>query len=168
MCLAREFAAAPSAATYGRAVCGTFGTLTSWALDVLNVVTGRLDAPGGAIFADGALDMVAVTSRVGMDHYAHRRSRIGNHPVCRGDLPSGILADEITTPGAEQVRALVVTAGNPVLSMPNGNELAEAMNTLELGVAIDFYMNETACAATTSCRRRRSSSARTSRSLTRI
>jgi formate dehydrogenase len=142
--LAREFAGASAACTYGRAVCGTYGTLTSWALDVLNIVTGRLDAPGGAIFADGALDMVAVTSRVGMDHYAHRHSRVGHHPVCRGDLPSGILADEITTLGVEQVRALVVTAGNPVLSMPNGDELGEAMGTLEVSVAIDFYMNETA------------------------
>jgi len=142
--MARELAAAKTACTYGRAVCGTYGTLTAWALDVLNVVTGRLDAPGGAIFADGALDMVAVTSRVGMDQYAHRRSRIGDHPVCRGDLPSGILADEIAIPGAERVRALVVTAGNPVLSMPNGNELAEAMKQLEVSVAIDFYMNETA------------------------
>ena len=142
--LARELAAAPTACTYGRAVCGTYGTLTSWALDVLNIVTGRLDAAGGAIFADGALDMVAVTARVGMDHYAHRFSRVGNHPVCRGDLPSGILADEITTPGDEQVRALVVTAGNPVLSMPNGNELGDAMKALDVSVAIDFYMNETA------------------------
>jgi len=142
--LAREFAGAPAACTYGRAVCGTFGTLTAWALDVLNVITGRLDAPGGAIFADGALDMVAVTERVGMNHYAHRFSRVGGHPVCRGDLPSGILADEITTPGAEQVRALVVTAGNPVLSMPNGNALGEAMGGLETSVAIDFYMSETA------------------------
>lgn len=142
--MARELAAAKSACTYGRAVCGTYGTLTAWALDVLNIVTGRLDAAGGTIFADGALDMVAVTSRVGMDHYAQRRSRIGDHPVCRGDLPSGILADEISTPGAEQVRALVVTAGNPVLSMPNGSALAGAMEKLEVSVAIDFYMNETA------------------------
>lgn len=142
--LAREFAGASTACTYGRALCGTFGTLTAWALDALNIITGRLDAPGGAIFADGALDMVSVTERVGMNHYAHRFSRVGRHPVCRGDLPSGILADEITTPGTEQVRALVVTAGNPVLSMPNGNALGDAMKRLETSVAIDFYMNETA------------------------
>jgi anaerobic selenocysteine-containing dehydrogenase len=145
--LAREFAGARSACTYGRAVCGRFGTLTAWALDVLNIVTGNLDTPGGAVFADGLLDMVAVTSGVLMDEYAHKHSRVGNHPVCRGDLPSGILVDEITTPGAEQIRALVVTAGNPVLSMPRGNELAAAMRTLECVVAIDFYMSETAAEA---------------------
>ncbi len=145
--LAREFATAASACTYGRAVCGTFGTLTAWALDVLNIVTGNLDAPGGAVFADGLLDMVAITSGVLMDEYAHKHSRIGHHPVCRGDLPSGVLVDEIMTPGPEQIRALVVTAGNPVLSLPRGNELAEAMRTLECVVAIDFYLSETAAEA---------------------
>lgn len=145
--LARDFAGAGRACSYGRAVCGTFGTLTSWALDVLNVVTGNLDAPGGALFADGLLDMVALTSGIGMSDYAHARSRVGNHPVCRGDLPSGILVDEITTPGPEQIRALVVTAGNPVLSIPRGDELAQAMQTLECAVAIDFYLSETAAQA---------------------
>jgi anaerobic selenocysteine-containing dehydrogenase len=142
--LAHEFAGARRACSYGRAVCGTFGTMTAWALDVLNVVTGNLDRQGGAIFAGGLLDMVAITSGIGMDQYGHRRSRVGNHPACLGALPSGVLVDEITTPGPEQIRALVVTAGNPVLSIPRGDELAQAMQALECVVAIDFYMSETA------------------------
>jgi formate dehydrogenase len=93
------------------------------------------------------LDMVAVTSGIGMNHYAHAHSRVGNHPVCRGELPSNVLVDEITTPGAEQIRALIVTAGNPVLSIPRGDELARAMATLECVIAIDFYMSETAAQA---------------------
>jgi formate dehydrogenase len=145
--LARELAAAERGCVYGRAVCGTFGTLTSWAADVLNIVTGNLDAPGGTLFADGLLDMVAISAGIGMDRYAHVRSRVGDQPVCRGDLPSNVLVDEIMTPGAEQIRALVVTAGNPVLSIPRGDELARAMRTLECSVAIDFYLNETAAAA---------------------
>ncbi|MBI5505439.1 MAG: molybdopterin-dependent oxidoreductase [Deltaproteobacteria bacterium] len=145
--MAREFAVAPRACVYERAVCGTFGTLTAWACDVLNIVTGNLDAAGGAIFAGGLLDMVAVTEKIGMNEYGGRHSRVDAMPACRGDLPSGVLVDEILTPGAGQIRALVVTAGNPVLSIPRGNELALAMRSLECSVAIDFYMNETAACA---------------------
>src|ERR1035437_944743 len=50
--LAREFAAAPAAVAYGRVGVSTqeFGALACWLITVLNVVTGRLDEPGGAMF----------------------------------------------------------------------------------------------------------------------
>src|SRR5436190_15797627 len=50
--LARDLAAAPRAAVYGRIGTCTqeFGTLTSWLIDVLNVLTGNLDRQGGAMF----------------------------------------------------------------------------------------------------------------------
>jgi anaerobic selenocysteine-containing dehydrogenase len=50
--MARELAAAPRAAVYGRIGTCTqeFGTLASWLVDVLNFLTGNLDEPGGAMF----------------------------------------------------------------------------------------------------------------------
>src|SRR5690349_4658953 len=50
--MACELAAAPRAAVYGRIGTTTqaFGTLASWLVDVLNVLTGNLDRPGGAMF----------------------------------------------------------------------------------------------------------------------
>ena len=129
--LAREFAAADGACAYGRVVCGRFGTLAAWALDTLNIVTGNLDAPGGAVFSDGLADMVDIVAKIGLDHYGKHRSRVGDHPGVLGELPAGILADEITTEGSGQVRALVVTAGNPVLSTANGPALAAAMKRLD-------------------------------------
>ena len=50
--MARELAAAPSAAVYGRIGTTTqaFGALTSWLVDVLNIITGNLDREGGAMF----------------------------------------------------------------------------------------------------------------------
>src|SRR4029453_3858162 len=50
--MARELAAADRAAVYGRIGTCTqeFGTLASWLVDVLNVLTGNLDRPGGAMF----------------------------------------------------------------------------------------------------------------------
>jgi formate dehydrogenase len=142
--LAREFAAADGACAYGRIVCGRFGTLAAWSLEVLNIVTGNLDRPGGAVFSDALIDLVGLSVLLGLDEYGGRRSRVGNHAAVLGELPSGILADEITTPGAGQIRALVVTAGNPVLSIANGPALARAMGQLELSVAMDFYLSETA------------------------
>ena len=75
--------------------------------------------------------------------YARRRSRIGGFPRCCGPNPPRLMAKEITTPRRGQVRALFVTAGNPVLSVPNGDELENALDGLELMVGIDLYVNET-------------------------
>ena len=58
-------------------------------------------------------------------------------------MPGAILPDEILTPGAEQVRALFVTAGNPVLSCANESRMREALESLELLVCIDLFRNET-------------------------
>src|SRR5262245_956909 len=142
--LAHATAQTEGACTFGRVVCGRFGTLAAWALEVLNLVAGNLDRPGGMVFSDGLVDMVGIVDRMGRDEYGRHRSRIGDYPELLGELPSGILADEITTPGPGQIRALVVTAGNPVLSIPNGRALGAAMEQLELGVALDFYLSETA------------------------
>jgi anaerobic selenocysteine-containing dehydrogenase len=54
-----------------------------------------------------------------------------------------VLSEEIETPGAGQIRALVCLAGNPVLSTPNGPRLERAIRGLEHFVAIDPYLNET-------------------------
>src|SRR5439155_762459 len=83
------------------------------------------------ILSEGLVDLVDVVARLGLDGYGKHRSRVGNLPGVLGELPSGVLADEITTPGPGQVRALVVTAGNPVLSTANGPALAAAMRQLE-------------------------------------
>jgi anaerobic selenocysteine-containing dehydrogenase len=145
--LAREFASAPGACAYGRIVCGRFGTLAAWGLEALNILTGNLDRPGGALFSEGLVDLVEVVARMGLDGYGKHRSRVGDYPGVLGELPSGVLADEITTPGAGQIRALVVTAGNPVLSTANGPALAAAMRQLECTVALDIYPSETASLA---------------------
>ena len=50
---------------------------------------------------------------------------------------------EITTPGERQIRALFVSAGNPVLSVPDGDALEAALGELDLLVSLDLYVNET-------------------------
>jgi anaerobic selenocysteine-containing dehydrogenase len=150
--LARELAAAPTAAVYGRTGTCTqeFGTLASWLVDVLNVLTGNLDRPGGAMFpkpAAGALNTVG-RPRYGRETKLGRwRSRVRGLPESFGELPVACLAEEIETPGDGQVRALVTVAGNPALSAPNSGRLQRSLASLELLVCVDFYVNETTRAA---------------------
>ncbi len=144
--LARELAAAPRAAVYGRtgSCLGRNGTLVSFLLDALNVVTGNLDREGGAMFGDPPLDFEGIAHGLGLATYDKVRSRVGNLPEVLGSLPASLMAKEITTPGPGQIRALFVSAGNPVLSVPNGAELEAAIGQLDLCVAIDLYISDTA------------------------
>ena len=75
------------------------------------------------------------------------RSRIGSFKAVNDGFPGGILADEILTPGEEQIRGLFVTGGNPLLTMPNAGRLRDALSELELLVVTDIYLNETASLA---------------------
>ncbi len=144
--LARAFADSPSAVAYGRvgACTQTFGALTTYLIDLLNVVTGNLDRPGGAVFPAAAVDLPGLAGLLGQTgSFGRYRSRVSGLPEFSSELPVAALAEEIETPGAGQVRALVVHAGNPVLSTPNGRRLERALATLDFAVAIDPYLNET-------------------------
>jgi anaerobic selenocysteine-containing dehydrogenase len=143
--LARDLAAAPRAAVYGRtgSCLGRHGTLVAFLLDALNVVTGNLDRPGGAVFGSSPLGIEALAERFGLASYARRRSRIGGFPDVLGSFPATLMAEEITTPGRGQVRAMFVSAGNPVVSVPGGDALSAALSRLDLFVAIDLYVNDT-------------------------
>ena len=144
--LAVDFARAPRAACYGRVGLCTQadGTLAVWLAQVLNLVTGRVDAVGGMMFPTPAVDGVALLSRLGLRGASGRwRSRPRALPEFEGELPVAALADEIVTPGRGQLRALITLAGNPVLSAPNGPRLAEALARLDHIVAVDPYLNDT-------------------------
>ena len=143
--LARAFASAERAVCYGRLGVSTqaFGALACWLVNVLNIVTGRLDEPGGAMFTRPAVDLVGTRGFVGPGHAGRWKSRVRDLPEFAGELPVAALAEEIDTPGEGQVRALVTSAGNPVLSTPNGRRLERALLSLDFMVSIDFYINET-------------------------
>ena len=142
----RELAGADRAAVYGRIGTTTqsFGTLASWLVDVLNVLTGNLDREGGAMFPLGAAGQTNVESgrRRGFMH-GRWRSRVRDLPEVMGELPVATLADEITTPGDGQVRALFTVGGNPCLSTPNSARLDAALDQLDFMVSLDVYLNET-------------------------
>jgi formate dehydrogenase len=143
--LARELAGADRAAVYGRtgSCLGRNGTLVAFLLDALNLVTGNLDREGGAMFGDPPIDFSRIADLVGLGTYAKTRSRVGDLPEVLGSLPASVMAKEMTTPGDGRIRAMFFSAGNPVLSVPNGEELAAAIGDTELSVAIDLYVTDT-------------------------
>ena len=146
--MARELAAAESAAVYGRIGTTTqeFGTLASWLVDVLNVLTGNLDRPGGAMFpraAAGQRNSAGAPGRGRGATIGRWRSRVRGLPESFGELPAAALAEEIETPGEGQVRALFTLAGNPARSTPNSGRIEAALESLDLYVAVDIYVNET-------------------------
>jgi anaerobic selenocysteine-containing dehydrogenase len=146
--LARELAAAPCAAVYGRIGTCTqeFGTLASWLVDVLNTLTGNLDRAGGAMFtraAAGAANTRGAGGRGRGIRLGRHRSRVRELPEVFGELPVVCLPEEIQTPGPGRIRGLITIAGNPVLSTPNGDRLAEALAGLDCMVSLDIYLNET-------------------------
>jgi anaerobic selenocysteine-containing dehydrogenase len=144
--LAREFAVAKTAVCYGRIGVSTqeFGGACQWLINVLNIVTGNLDRIGGAMFTRPAFDPVSAPEGLApRGSYGRWHSRVRKLPEFGGELPVAALAEDILAPGKDQIKALITSAGNPVLSTPNGRQLDRAFEGLEFMVSIDFYINET-------------------------
>ena len=146
--LARELAGAERGCVYARIGTCTqaYGTLCSWLVDVLNVLTGHLDEAGGAMFPKAAAFAQNTHGPGGRGRgisVNRHQARVSGAPEVFGELPMTCLAEEIETPGAGQVRALITVAGNPVLSSPGGERLAKALDQLDFMVSLDIYVNET-------------------------
>ncbi len=146
--LARELAAADSAAVYGRIGTCTqeFGALASWLVDVLNALTGNLDREGGAMFTRAAAGQRNSSGQPGSGRgfaFGRWKSRVRGLSEALGELPVSCLAEEIDTPGEGQVRALITAAGNPLVSTPNAARLERAVEGLDFMLSLDIYVNET-------------------------
>ena len=144
--LAREIATARTAAVYGRIGTSTvdFGTITSWLVDVVNILTGNLDRPGGVMFASTPIAAAPRPARPGRGFTTGRwHSRVSGHPEALSELPTVAMPEEIETPGDGQIRAVITIAGNPGLSAPDGPRLSEALETVDFMLSVDPYLNET-------------------------
>ena len=145
--IARELATASKqggGVAYGRMGVSTqaHGVVCQWAIQVINLLTGNVDREGGALLTSPALNLIQM-KLMGPGHLDAWRSRVRGAPEFSGELPVSVMAEEMLTPGKGQIRALVTSAGNPVLSTPNGRQLDEALDKLDFMVSIDFYVNET-------------------------
>lgn len=141
--LVSDFCAAESAVCYGRmgASVQAFGTLTQYLIMLFNMLTGNLDRRGGMMFTQPAADFLPHSGRGSIGNF---HTRVRKLPAFAGEFPVSALAEEMTTPGEGQIKAMVIGAGNPVLTTPNGQQLDTAFEKLDFVVAIDFFMTETA------------------------
>jgi len=146
--LARELAQAERAVVYGRIGTCTqrFGTVNSWLVDVLNILTGNLDREGGAMFTKAAAFAVNTSGTPGQGRgviTGRRHSRVSQAPEVFGEFPITCLAEEIETVGPGQIKALICIGSNPVLSTPQGPRIAKALASLSFMLSLDIYLNET-------------------------
>jgi anaerobic selenocysteine-containing dehydrogenase len=125
---------------------GPHGSLSFWLQETINCVSGNLDREGGTLVGQGVVDFAAFGKKSGTLMRSDR-SRVGDFPSVNDGFPGGLLADEILTPGDRQVRALFVTGGNPLITMPNAGRLRHALQDLELLVTLDLFRNETGSVA---------------------
>lgn len=139
--VARDFANARAAMVVTRTGVSMHltGTVAEWLGHVLNVITGRMDRPGGRRYEPGYVDAIRMS---GMAKASPHRNRLSGRTMVAGAHALSELPDEITTPGSGQIRAMVINCGNPVVSGPDGARLDKALAQLDLLVAIDFVQRE--------------------------
>mgnify|MGYP003682016353 FL=1 len=142
--LARDMASTEGAVCYGRMGVSVqvYGTLCQWAIQMINILTNSLDVRGGMMASSPAFGFIK-PGESGAGHFAAFHSRVSGLPEFAGELPATVMAEEMLTEGEGQIRGLITTAGNPVLSAPNGNLMDKALAGLDFMVSIDFYINET-------------------------
>jgi len=144
--IARELAAAPRAAVYGRMGTSvqTFGTLAHWGIDLLNILTGNLDREGGVLFPQPAASLAfAGPSRESGFEVGRAQSPVSGYDELQGEWPVAAFAEEIESERDDRIRALAIIAGNPASSAPNAARIDRALSRLEFIVAFDYYINET-------------------------
>jgi len=76
--LARQLAGTRKAALYTRMGTSTqtFGGVATWLAYCLNILTGKLDLPGGMLFTQPAIDLVELGAMSGQKgHFGKRHSR---------------------------------------------------------------------------------------------
>lgn len=147
--LARELAGTDKSVVYGRiGLCNQeFGSLASWLVDVVNILTGHFDTPGGAMFPRPAAWSITTQPLPGLEggapEFGRWHTRVRGAKEVLGQAPVSCMAEEIATPGDGQLKALITVAGNPVLSTPGGDKLDEVLPILEAMISVDLWLNET-------------------------
>ncbi len=142
---ADRFASAPAAFATTRVGVQTAPntTLTEWAVTTLNAITGNIDRPGGMVFHPGAGDPTGylLPGLLRNNFAPSSRSGIGH---IFGGLPATDLADNILSDEPDRVRALLVFAGNPLVTFPDTAKIEAALARLDLLVCLDIYLSDTA------------------------
>jgi anaerobic selenocysteine-containing dehydrogenase len=119
---------------------GRQGALGYWLAQMLSLLTGNLDRPGGNYFAGRGLPIAPTP--VDRTEASFVETKWGAYRPTVGMMPAALLADLIQD-DEEPLRALIVVAGNPALSIGDSARLQQALGALDLLVTIDLYRNAT-------------------------
>lgn len=143
--LVEDYCASDRAALYGRIGLCTqeFGLAAHWMIMAISILSGNLDREGGMMFAAAPVGGSGPGSNADTKPYGRWHSRVRGVPETCGELPASLMAEEITAPGEDAVRGLLTICGNPVLSVPRGDRIRDALETLDFMVSLDIYINET-------------------------
>ncbi|MGV0739745.1 molybdopterin-dependent oxidoreductase [Mycobacterium syngnathidarum] len=149
----RDVASRFARAERGMAVTGTGANMGPWSnlnehlIQALNAVCGRHARAGDV--ASGFQVLSPQLQPRGQAMSPTRpwdsgyRSRLG-YGLIDGDLPTASLPREITEPGDDRLRALIVVGGNPASAIPDQRVAVDALSQLDLLVVLEPYATESA------------------------
>lgn len=127
---------------------GRHSNLIEHLVCALNVICGNFMREGEEIANPGVLlprqprpAQVTPPTRSWESGY---KSRIEGYGMIVGELPTGIMADEILEPGPGQIKAFFCHGGNAAVIVPDQGKVVEAFKELELLVTVDPFWNPTA------------------------
>ena len=142
--IAEEYQKADGAALYMSTGVnmGPFGSIAYWVLQGINYLSGNLDKRGGLLIPEGALDWLGLAQQIIVNDPDIVTAEHGWQQVA-GCFPITALPEEILSAQPDHIRALFISEGNPVHSTPH-SDWPKAMESLDLCVSVDIYINETA------------------------
>ncbi|MEE2662490.1 MAG: molybdopterin-dependent oxidoreductase [Myxococcota bacterium] len=115
-------------------------TLVSYLHRLLCYGTGNFGKQGGSYIPSSVQSLASSGARSGPD----RTSPVSGSRIISGLVPCNVIPEEILTDHPDRFRAMLVEAANPVHSLADSPRMREALGALELVVAIDVAMTETA------------------------
>lgn len=121
---------------------GRHSTLTSYLLYILGAVCGVFQTPGGNYIPGMVMPMGFHADE--RNPKVWRTLETDMPPAAAGAFPPAVMPEEILSGRPDAVRAVMVSACNPLRSYPDTKAYEKAFSDLELLVVSDIVMSETA------------------------
>lgn len=123
-------------------------TLISYLENVFRTVCGRIGVEGGNIFPAGLFSRPGRRGPSPDEQEAHAwRTVTTDYPAITGLYPPNVMPEEIMSDHPDRLRAVIVSAANPLRSFADTSAYEEAFKSLDLLVCVDIAMTETAALA---------------------
>ena len=116
-------------------------------IEVVNALVGGYRKAGDLVRNPGTLNprsQVETVVPAGRSWEKGVKCRTVDIGKLYGEFPTALLPQEITTPGPDKIRALIVFGGNPVMGLGDPERAVAAFEDLDLLIVLDPRMNETA------------------------